>query len=183
MGQLIRSNAFTETSQKYRLQFGLARNPDGSAVVVAAAAGLFGIVSGGFGVGGTKFQGEAASGNTKTSRLKYTFTLPQNYVAASSITLKVAQRVTVIANTTANIDAEAYKSNDNGGVGSDQVTTTAQTNNTTGWVTHSFTITGTSFSPGDEVDLYLSAVVDDSGGANSSKSEVGGVYLELSTKM
>lgn len=183
MPLLQRSQAVTETSQIYGIPLLDAKNDDGSAVAAAAAAGKFGIVSGGFGTGGTKLQGEAASGNTKTSTAKYTVRLPQNYVAGSNFTIRVAQRVSVICNTTGNIDANCYKSDLHGGVGADQVTTSIQTNNTTSWVNHSFSVTGTSFVAGDELDLYLQCQANDTGGANSSKSEIGSVYLEYSSMM
>jgi hypothetical protein len=57
------------------------------------------------------------------------------------------------------------------------------TNNTTSWVVHSFAVTGTSFSPGDEIDLYIQAQANDSGGSTNGVSEVGGVYLLCSTQM
>lgn len=183
MSEMKRANAFDETAQVIKPPAGLYRNEDGSVLAAAAASGKFGLVSNAWGVGGHKLQGEAASGNSKTSTVKLLVPLPQNYVAASTITLKVTHRVSVIANTTANVDAEVRKTDGNGGVGSDQVTTSAQTNNTTGWVTSSFTVTGTSFSPGDEVEVFVRSVVDDSGGANSSKSEIGAIWFETTTRM
>lgn len=183
MPLLQRSEAVTETSQKNRIELLSGRNADGSVLAAAAASGTFGIVSGGWGTGGTKLQGEAANNNTKTSTVKYVTKLPQNYVAGSNFTIRVYQRVSVIANTTGNIDANCYKSDGNGGVGSDQVTTSIITNNTTSWVNHSFSVTGTSFSPGDELDIYIQCQANDTSGANNSKSEIGGVYLEISTQM
>lgn len=183
MPLLQRSQAVTETSQIIGIPLLDAKNDDGSAVAAAAAAGKFGIVSGGFGTGGTKLQGEAANNNTKTSTVKYTVRLPQNYVAGTNFNIRIAQRVSVICNTTANIDANCYKSDLHGGVGADQCTTTIITNNTTSWVNHTFAVTGTSFSPGDELDIYIQCQANDTGGANNGKSEVGSVYLECSTQM
>ncbi len=183
MGFLQRSEALVETSQKVRVPLLRFGNDDGSVLAAAASSGKFGITSGGIASGGTKLIGEVSNGNSKTSTAKVTFVLPQNYVAASNFTINISQRVSAIRNTTASIDAACYKSNDQGGVGSDQVTTSAQTNNTTSWVVHSFAVTGTSFSPGDEIDLYIQAQANDSGGSTNGVSEVGGVYLLCSTQM
>ena len=183
MATASRANCFTETNQKIRVPLTAGVNEDGGALVPTAAAGKFGIVSGAFGAGGYKLQGEQASGNTKTSTVKYRVPLPQNYVAGEAFSIKVKQRVTVIANTTANIDVEARKSDDQGGVGADQVTTSAQTNNAITWVEHTFSVTGTSFVPGDEVDVLIRCQANDSGGANNSASEIGSVTLAISTKM
>lgn len=184
MGQIIRSGAWPETAQKIRPGFAFYRNNDGSALAAAAASGTFGVTSGGYGTGGTKLEGEAASGNTKTSTLKIPFTLPQNYVAASSLTLKVVHRTSAVANTTANIDAEAYRSDQHGGAtGTDQIAAAPTTVNTVTWTTSSFTITGTSFSPGDEIDIYIRTSVDDSGGATGAKAQIGDVWLETTTRM
>lgn len=186
MAQLKRSEAFTETSQKLRVPLLHFRTNAGAAMAATtpAAAGEFAVVSGTYGVGGTKLQGEAASGNTKTSYAKATVALPINYVAGSDFTIVIKHRVSVVLNTTANLVPQCYLSNGQGGVtGSNQVTTGAVTNNTASWVESTFSVTGTGFSPGDELDVYIRHIADDSGGANSGKGEVGSVYLGLSTKM
>jgi len=183
MPLLQRSEAVTETSQIIGIPLLDACNDDGSPLALAASAGKFGIVAGGFGTGGVKLQGEAASGNSKTSTAHYTVRLPQNYVAGSNFNIRVKQRVSVVLNTTANIDVNCFKSDGQGGVGADQVTTTIITNNTVTWVNHTFAVTGTGFVAGDELDIYIQCQANDTGGANSGKSEIGSVYLELSTKM
>lgn len=185
MALLQRSSAATETSQKIRIPLTAFKNADGSAIpATTPGAGQYAAISGGFGVGGHKLQGEAASGNTKTPTCKATFAMPQNYVAGTSFTLEVTERVSAVANTTADIDANLFKSNENGGVtGSDLCVTSAITHNSTSWVTQVFTITTTGLSPGDEIDIYLRHTVNDSGGATGAKGEIGGVAIKISTMM
>lgn len=184
MALLQRSNAAQEDNQEIRVPFGDLRNSDGSIITGTASAGVYGIVSGGWGVGGTKLQGEAASNNSKTSTTKFTFRVPQNYVAGTNLTIKPTERVSTPANTTASVDVQAYKSNENGGVsGSNLITTSAITHNSATWIEQSFTLTSALLSPGDELDIYIRQVVNDAGGATGAKSELGGVIVAMSTKM
>lgn len=185
MAQLLRANAFQEDSQEIRVPLGDLRNADGTLFpATTPGSGQYALISGGWGTGGTKLNGEAASGNTKTSTAKLTFAVPQNYVAGTNMTLKITARVSAVANTTANIDAACFKSNEQGGVsGSDLVTTTVITHNSVTWTEHSFTITSSAISPGDELDIYIRHSVDDSGGATGAKAEIGGVLVSMSTKM
>lgn len=186
MAGLQRSNAVTETSQELMGLVPLlaCRNEDGSVIAAAASAGKFGIVAGGWGTGGLKLQGEAASGNSKTSGLIFTGKLPQNYVAGTNLSVKIKHRVSTPANTTANIDAGFYESNGNGGVtGSDLVTTSATTYNSATWTETTFSVTGTGLNPGDQFELHVRMVVDDSAGATGARSELGEITIESSTKM
>jgi hypothetical protein len=63
------------------------------------------------------------------------------------------------------------------------VTTSAITHNSATWTEHTFTITGTLLNPGDELEVFVQTAVNDSGGATGAIAEVGGVWLETTTRM
>jgi len=159
------------------------RGSAGLPLAAAASAGQFGFVVGGWGTGGSVLEGEAASGNTKTSNASLIFFLPQNYEAATDITLKIKARTSVVLATASTLDVQAYKSDENGGVGSDLCTTAAQSINSATWAEISFTITGTTLNPGDMLEVYIQCVADDSTGANAGKSQIGNINFVSSTRM
>lgn len=90
--------------------------------------------------------------------------LPWEYVAGQSITLRLkAGMITTVADTTATLDCEVYKlqSDPDDAIGSDLVSTSATTMNSTTFADIDFTLTATSLSPGDILDLRITAAVND----------------------
>jgi len=187
MPALTRAVAVPETSQSLCVPVTVPRHDDGTVISGAAAAGKFGLTLGGFGAGGAMLEGEAASGNTKTSTLHFRWAVPQNFdtaAATRALALAINCRVSVVANTAATIDAEVYKSNGQGGqTGGDLVTTAATNINSATWAEVSFTVNPGSLTPGDELDVFVRAVVNDSGAANSAKAQIGGLRMVATTRM
>jgi len=121
--------------------------------------------------------GEATINETEASVGLFNFVLPPNYVAGGTITLQVGALV-VLAGDAANdatstIDMEARKQTDaTGAVGSDLVSTAAQTLATAG-ATYSFTVTPTGLVAGDKLVCKLTtSVVETAGGTGAANSRI-----------
>lgn len=179
-----RPHAFDETAQKIGISLGRdARNEDGTVLTASAAAGKFGITSGNWTTGGLKLVGEAASNNSKTSTVKYRVALPQNYVAGSEITLHVNANVTATPTVSGVIDASAFESNTTGGVVGTDIQGTAVQSLTTSMTDFKFVIDGSGLNPGDELEVYVQTVVNDTGGATGAIAQIGNIWLETTTRM
>lgn len=183
MSNFQRSSCKVETNQEIGLPLLMWRDDDGQPMAAGASAGKFGQSVGGWGTGGIVLVGELANANTKTDQAFFELVLPQNYEAGTDLTVVVQARVGAVLNTAATLDFEAYLSNENGGVGSDICATTAQSINSATWAEYSFTITGTTLSPGRTIELYMQGVANDSGGTTNNGIQIGRVYYKTSTRM
>lgn len=121
--------------------------------------------------------GEATINETEASVGLFNFVLPENYVAGGTITLVVSALV-VLAGDAANdptstIDMEArLLSKTAGTVGSDLVSTAAQTLATAG-ADYSFTVTPTGLVAGDKLVCKLTtSVVETAGGTGAANSRI-----------
>ena len=92
--------------------------------------------------------------------------LPDNYVDGSSISLWVRGKTTSVPEVDAGIDAQIYKSDGDGTLGSDLVTG-AEVPLTNVLKSCGFGINGTSLSRGDKLQIALSLRVNDTGGNGS----------------
>lgn len=145
--------------------------------------------------GGQLWAGAGANNNTKTLVLALPqFTLPQGYaypggidtdagetLADADIVLNFRAKVSANAATSQQIDAQVYVSDLQGGVGSDIVSTAAQ-NLTTSWATYSFTCDGTTLLIGSQLNAYMRAVVNDSGGAGTITAQIGAVWWTINVR-
>ena len=131
----------------------------------AGATDDLGIVEGTFGTATPSLRTEdlKAAGATN-NRARVLVHLPWEYVAAQSVTLRFkAGMITTVADTTATLDCEAYKLQDDpdDAIGSDLVSTSATTINSTTFANIDFTVTATSLSPGDILDVRITTAVND----------------------
>lgn len=142
-----------------------AKNSDGTTLAASAAAGKFGLA---LTVGTSEvLLSEAANSNTKTDIAVWEFVLPPTYIAASNLTVTANTNYTLGSGTvgTHTLAMAAYLCADAGTQGSTLIATAAQTvPAAAGEVT--FTITGTSLSPGSRVMLAATLVIQDTGGSN-----------------
>ena len=135
-----------------------------------------GLVGGTFGTGTPSIRTEdlkAAGSTTKLAR--FLVQLPWEYVAAESVTLRFkAGMITTVAGTSATLDCEAYKLQEDpdDAIGSDLVSTAAQSINSLTFANADFALTPTSLSPGDILDVRITMVVND--GA-SATAVIGGI--------
>jgi len=161
----------------------ICKNADGTTLANAAAAGVFGITSGGFGSGTLVLAGEAASGNSKTNTLMFEFILPPSYVAAGDVKLVVTAKETVGAATVAStLSAEAYESDGEGAVGANLYNAFDTTDITTSWQTCTSVITAAGLAAGDRLVVFVRVVTNDTGGAVGTIVHIGKVELQCDIK-
>lgn len=124
-----------------------------------------GLVGGTFGSATPSLRSEdlkAAGATNKYARVLVQ--LPWEYQAGQSVTLRfTAGMITTVADTTATLDCQAYKlqSDPDDAIGSDLVTTSATTMNSTTFANIDFVVTPTGLSPGDILDVRITAAVND----------------------
>ena len=130
-----------------------------------------GLVGGTFGTATPSLRSEDLKTLGATNkRARVLVQLPWEYVAGDSITLRFkAGMITTVAGTTATLDCEAYKLQDDpdNAIGSDLVSTAATTMNSLTFADVDFVITPTSLSPGDILDVRVTVAVNDGAGATA----------------
>ncbi len=131
----------------------------------AGATDDLGIIEGTFGSATPSLQTEdlKAAGATN-NYARVLVQLPWEYVAGQTVTLRFkAGMITTVSDTTATLDCEAYKLQDDpdDAIGSDLVTTVATTINSTTFADIDFTVTPTGLSPGDILDVRITTAVND----------------------
>tara|TARA_B100000745_G_scaffold300592_1_gene255625 strand:- start:7396 stop:8025 length:630 start_codon:yes stop_codon:yes gene_type:complete len=128
--------------------------------------------------------GDVSDGGTTTRKARATFCLPPEYVSGSSITIQAhVGMTTTIASGSSYIDFSVYKAgNEKVKSGSDLVTTSAADINDLAFEDQDFTVTGTSLSAGDVIDILVTIIVNDSGTSAAVIADVGQVYLLLSVQ-
>ncbi len=130
-----------------------------------------GLVGGTFGTATPSVRSEdlKAAGATN-KRARFLVQIPWEYVAGESISLRFkAGMITTVAGTSATLDCEAYKLQDDpdDAIGSDLVSTAAQSMNSLTFADLDFVITPTTLSPGDILDVRLTAAVNDGASATA----------------
>ena len=180
---IARSDIIQDSAQVYGIELCNLKNNDGSTLSAAAAAGVFGITSAGFGTGTTVVVGEAASGNSKTDTCMFLFTLPVEYVAAGAVVLSLDCRESVGPATVATtFSCEAYKSDGRGAVGANIAGVPSSTDITASWATITSAITASGLSAGDILAVFMRIVTNDGGGAVGTVAQIGKVRLLLAVK-
>lgn len=140
-----------------------------------------GLVGGTFGTATPSIRTEdlKAAGATN-KRARFLVQLPWEYVAGESVTLRAkVGMITTVAGTSATIDLEAYKLQDDpdDAIGSDLVSSAAQSMNSLTFANIDFVITPTSLSPGDILDVRITIAVND--GASATAVIAGLTSLKL----
>lgn len=160
-----------------RLALVSGRNPDFTVLDGTGGAGLFSL-EGTVGTDGYLL-GEASQNTTKTDKVIFEVVLPPEYTAAANLSLLVNIQRVVAAGTslTTTIDAEVWRIADDGTAGSDLCATSAITYTNTAAADKTFTITGTTLSPGDRIVVQLTAVATEGGDAGTVKAQINSVRL------
>lgn len=97
-------------------------------------------------------------------RARFLVQIPWEYQSGESLTLRfMAGMITTIAGTSATLDCEAYKVQDDPdtALGSDLVSTAAASINSLTFASTDFVITPTTLSPGDILDVRVTIAVND----------------------
>ena len=123
----------------------------------------------------------AAGATTRYAR--FNFQLPPEYVAGAGVSVRVhAGMLNNAADTTATVNVETYKSDRERGLGSNLSTGGAVTINSTTLADKTFTVTSTSLSPGDTLDIRITIAVNDAAGASSVIACIGEVAMLLNIR-
>ena len=144
-------------------------------------SGAFGITVGTHGTASPKLVGESASGNSKTNSCRKLVYMDARYDDGETVTIRVHARITANCNTAQTLDVEAYAGDKEAGVGSDLVTTSAQTL-TTSWADYDYTVTVTGLSAGDPLDVEITGVANDTGGTAGAVIEIGDIRILADTR-
>lgn len=122
-----------------------------------------------------------AAGCTRYARCQ--FQLPAEYDAGQSVTLRChAGMTTTVADTSASLDVECYKSDTEAGVGSDICATAAQSINSLTDADKDFTITPTGLTAGDVLDIRLTITVVDAATGTAVIADIGAVEMLVDIK-
>lgn len=152
----------------------------GSRLPGTAADDDLALIAGTFGTNAPTVQSSDAKATSVTQYARFQAILPPEYVEAESVTARLrAGMVTTVSDDTATVDVEAYKQDRDGSVGSDLVTTSASSINSLTKDDKSFTITSSTLSPGDVIDVRLVVAITDSGTATAVIGEISEVALLL----
>ncbi len=144
-----------------------------------------GIVSGTYGTGVPSIQtSDLKAAGATTQYARRMVQLPHNYVAGETVTIRLrCKMVTTVSDTSATVDVQCYKSDNEGAVsGSDLCTTAATTINSLTGADKDFTITPTALSPGDWLDVRIAIAINDAATVTAVKGMIGRIQLLCDTK-
>lgn len=144
-----------------------------------AANDDLGLVGGTFGTNSPTIQtGDLKAAGATTRYARCQIWLPPEYDAGQTINLRFhAGMKTTVADVSATLDAEAYKSDTEEGVGSDLVSTAAQSINSLTLADKDFVIDGSALSPGDLLDVRIAVEVNDAATATAVIGLIGAAFL------
>ena len=185
-GAAVERSKLAQETLKFNIPLELVRVHDAfqTSIPTSASSDDLGLIIGTFATDAIVIQSSDSKNTTVTQRGRFTFALPNNYVAGQAISVAAwAGMKTTISSTTATIDFEAYAKNDSTGlVGSDLVTTSATTINSLTASAKEFTITPTGLNPGDELDVRVTIAITDTGTATAVIGRIMKLYMLLSVK-
>jgi hypothetical protein len=149
----------------------------------AATSDDLGLVSGTFGTNPARITaGDTKALGPTTRRLYMAIPIPANYEDGQTIQLRIrAKMETTVADASCTIDAEAYVGAD-GTVGSDLVTTAAQSMNSLSAAAYTFTVNATGVDPGDLLEVRLSIASNDAATATAVTPAIYSIALLCDTR-
>jgi hypothetical protein len=149
----------------------------------SASSDDLGLVSGTFGTNPVRITaGDVKALGATTRRLYLAIPIPANYEDGQTIQLQIrAKMETTVADVSCTIDAEARIGAD-GAVGSDLVTTAAQSMNSLSAASYTFTIDATGVDPGDLLEVRLSISSNDAATATAVTPAIYSIALLCDTR-
>jgi hypothetical protein len=149
----------------------------------SAASDDLGLVSGTWGTNPARITaGDVKALGATTRRLYLAIPIPANYEDGQTIQLQIrAKMETTVADVSCTIDAEAYVGAD-GVLGSDLVTTAAQSMNSLSAAAYTFTVNATGVDPGDLLEVRLSVSSNDAATATAVTPAIYSIALLCDTR-
>jgi len=141
-----------------------------------------GLVGGTFNTNAPSLQTDDFGGNGAVAAENFyargEIVLPWNYVAGQTVKIRVhGGMLTTVADTTATVDLQVYKSDEDSTSTGDLCATAATTINSLVFADKDFTITATTLNPGDVLDVLIDVNVEDTTDAGAMTAVVGSVQL------
>ena len=122
-----------------------------------------------------------ADSSVETDYAAFLFAVPSNYVAGGSATLRIRAKLSSWPSESSYIDADIFKWNMDGTIGSNLVSGDTQIPQTS--VTdHDFHINSSNLKRGDVLACRIKSALDDSGGASASTLSIYSVKMLLDVK-
>lgn len=181
----LRSELLQDQLQRYPIPWTAWRVWDALAtnLPATAAADDLALVGGTFGTGTPAIQTGDVKTLTATRYARAQIALPPEYDTAETITLRAhCEMITTVAGTSATIDFEVYRSDQEVGVGSDLCTTAAQSINSLTGADKDFTINPATLARGDLLDIRMTIATVDGATATAVIGSVGAVELLMDIK-
>lgn len=143
-----------------------------------------GLIGGAFGTNSPTVQtGDLKAAGSTDRRARFSFQLPDTYEAGGTVTARIhAGMKTTVADTSASVDLEIFKSNKEEGIGADLVTTGAQSINSLVFNDDDFALTATGLNPGDVLDCRITVDVNDAATATAVIGVIGSIEFLLDTR-
>jgi hypothetical protein len=179
-GALARSKLAESSLNPYVIELTGLRVWDDLAALLpgTAASDDLGIIEGSFGTDAPTVQTSDAKATTVTQYARFIFALRDEYLDGQNITLRVrAGMITTVSDGTATVDAVVYCHDEDGAVSADLCTTAATTINSLTKANVDFTITSTSRTAGDLLDVRLAIAITDSATGTAVIGEISSVKV------
>lgn len=120
---------------------------------------------------------QASNGAATSAYARTLLRVPESFDTAQTLSMRLAARMQTIADVSAVVDVQVFKPDRNGSVGSDLVTTAAQSINSVNWADKTFAVNTTAVVPGDLLDVRLAATIEDSATASGVIAEIGALEM------
>lgn len=182
-GDLDRDQIVQRTLVKFPISFLDLRVHDALQTVLpgTAAADDLALIGGTFGTDQPQIEtdDQKANGTPTSLRARTIVRLPAEYDDAETLQIRVrAGMETTISDTTATVDIEAWKIDEDGTVGaSDLCATAAQSINNLTAADKDFTITATGLAPGDQLDVRITITIEDGATGTEVKGVINALHL------
>ena len=122
--------------------------------------------------------GDCKALGATTRYARFMVQLPECYDVGETVTISLsAGMVTTVASVSCTVDVEAYEIDKIGGIGSDLCTTSAITINSLTFANNAFTITPTTLTAGDVLDVRITIAVNDAATATAVTPTIAGIDL------
>ena len=150
----------------------------------AAATDDLGLIAGTWGTDALLINaGDLKAVGLTTRRMRFQVVVPDHYDDGATIQVKVRAAVeTTVADTSCTVDLEGYKGDGTGAVGTDLITTAAQSINSLTPADYTFTLDGSGIDPGDLIDVRLSIACTDAATGTAVTPTVYAVTLLCDTR-
>lgn len=149
-----------------------------------AATDDLALIGGTFGTAPPMIQaGDLKAAGATTRYARFQVVIPECYEAAETLSLVIsAGMVTTVADTSCTVDVEAYRVNKTSGIGSDLCATAAQSINSLTFADKTFTITASTVSAGDVLDVRIAVACNDAATATAVTPAIAGLDLVCDIK-